>query len=156
MSFSSASTKACKQLLLIVPQNTLLYSSLQTNVTFLFHFHSNHDLTFLRTKILFKYNLWFCPMFKCNLTMVSPHQTTDLHICIILYMLLVVFFFFLFLSFIHILNVGGSLVEITYGHTHSQYNLTLIINHFGQVIVQTSLDKERMKSAVMTCANRVE
>lgn len=65
-------------------------------------------------------------------------------------------FFFLFLSFIHILNVGGSLVEITYGHTHSQYNLTLIINHFGQVIVQTSLDKERMKSAVMTCANRVE
>jgi len=88
--------------------------------------------------------------------MVSPHQTTDLHICIILYMLLVVFFFFLFLSFIHILNVGGSLVEITYGHTHSQYNLTLIINHFGQVIVQTSLDKERMKSAVMTCANRVE
>lgn len=116
MSFSSASTKACKQLLLIVPQNTLLYSSLQTNVTFLFHFHSNHDLTFLRTKILFKYNLWFCPMFKCNLTMVSH---TNLHICIIYFFWWSIFF----LSFIHILDVGGVLIEITYCHTHSYYNL---------------------------------
>ena len=29
-------------------------------------------------------------------------------------------------------------------------------NKIQEVIVQTSLDKERMKSAVMTCANRVE
>jgi hypothetical protein len=36
-------------------------------------------------------------------------------------------------------------MEITYFHTRVE-----------QVMVQTSLDKETMKTTIMTCANRVE
>lgn len=66
-------------------------------------------------------------------------------------------FFFLFSSLIlALLNAGWLLMEITYFHIHAQYNLILISNHLEQVMVQTSLDKEMMKSIIMTCANRVE
>lgn len=108
-----------------------VYKSLQTvafdcsiEYTIVFQFANQRNLSFsLPFKPWFKNQnlvqiqlMVLLNMFKCNLTMVSH---TNLHICIIYFFWWSIFF----LSFIHILDVGGVLIEITYCHTHSYYNL---------------------------------